>query len=69
MVFSAAPFIDWSAHLGGLIFGFFITSAVFGGQSNNDKIRKYVPIASLATVVGFYILGLALFYTVIKVSV
>lgn len=67
MIFSAAPFIDWSAHLGGLIFGFFISSVFFAQHSTNENVRKYVPIASAITIIGFYILGFALFYTIVKV--
>lgn len=66
MIFSSAPFIDWSAHLGGVIMGFLLGLFIFvyDGQSSAPKFVAYIGLG-LAFV--YFVLGFALFYTVVKV--
>jgi len=67
MLFSTAPDIDWSAHLGGVLFGFSTAAVIFGRQSSNGRIRKIVPLIAMLSLVVFFVVGFALFYTIVKV--
>jgi len=66
MIFSTAPFIDWSAHLGGVVLGFALGLFIFinDGQSTAPRFVGYI---GLATVIVYFILGFALFYTVVNI--
>ena len=66
MIFSTAPFIDWSAHLGGVLIGFGLGLYIFvyDGQASAPKMVAYI---GLSTVIVYFILGFALFYTVVKI--
>ena len=67
MLFSASPYIDASAHFGGLLVGFLVTSALFAYEAETEKLRKWIPIVCISTTVTYFVLGFALFYTVVKV--
>jgi len=60
MIFSSAPFIDWSAHLGGVIIGFLLGCFIL----QSKPVVKYLGLAS---VVLYFVLGFILFYTVADV--
>jgi membrane associated rhomboid family serine protease len=67
MLFSTSPYIDWSAHLGGLMLGFVVGSIVFGRRSVHERVRAIVPLVSFVTLIVYFVLGFALFYTVVHV--
>ena len=66
MIFSAAPHIDWSSHLGGVIFGFAITAALFARELADPKLKLIVTIAGWGSIIVFYAIGLGLFFTLDK---
>jgi membrane associated rhomboid family serine protease len=66
MLFSMAPFIDWSAHVGGVVIGFLLGLFIFVNDGQSSAPR-FVAHLSLAAVVIYFVLGFALFYTVVKV--
>jgi len=67
MLFSISPNIDWSAHLGGVLLGFAVASAIFGRRSVDGRVRRVVPMVSVVVVVVYFVLGFALFYTIVNV--
>jgi len=67
MLFSTAPDIDWSAHLGGVLLGFITSSVIFGRRASNVQIRRVVPYAATFLLVVFFVLGFALFYSIVNV--
>jgi len=68
MILSSAPFIDWSAHLGGVITGFLLGSFIFTYPPGTAQAPSFVTWSGLASTVVFFVLGFALFYTVVKVD-
>eukprot|EP01112_Ceratiomyxa_fruticulosa_P014006 TRINITY_DN3983_c0_g1_i2.p1 TRINITY_DN3983_c0_g1~~TRINITY_DN3983_c0_g1_i2.p1 ORF type:complete len:346 (-),score=57.34 TRINITY_DN3983_c0_g1_i2:88-1125(-) len=65
MLFSFSKFIDWAAHLMGVIMGFLLGSVVFGKDSSNNAMRRFGYLLALAIIVSFFVIGFALFFTVV----
>eukprot|EP01133_Synstelium_polycarpum_P013659 gene13659-16086_t len=55
---SFSPYIDWAAHLGGLVVGFLLGPFVF--QASNKVVR----ILSLVLTIAYFVIGFTLFYAV-----
>jgi hypothetical protein len=66
MIFSSAPFIDWSVHLGGdsYLDLHWAHSYLELTMPNHPKL---IGGTGLATTIVYFILGFSLFYTVVKV--
>jgi len=64
MIFSSAPFIDWSAHLGGVVIGFLLGCFIFTYPPSTGDYKRFVTWSGLASVVVYFVLGFILFYTV-----
>jgi energy-converting hydrogenase Eha subunit G len=47
LCFSFVPFVDWSAHLGGLIGGMFVAAAIFSSKIKEGKYRPWVRIVGV----------------------
>ena len=67
MLFSASKYIDASAHFGGLLIGFLLTSAIFSYEAETRTQQKYIQIFGYGLSSLFFVLGFILFFTVVKV--
>eukprot|EP01113_Clastostelium_recurvatum_P036616 TRINITY_DN5253_c0_g1_i2.p1 TRINITY_DN5253_c0_g1~~TRINITY_DN5253_c0_g1_i2.p1 ORF type:complete len:335 (-),score=49.50 TRINITY_DN5253_c0_g1_i2:80-994(-) len=67
MLFSFSPYIDWSAHLAGVVIGFIYGTLLFARDSNYRLIARFGIIVCSVLLAFFFIGGFALFYTVVDV--
>lgn len=57
LMFSFVPFVDWSAHLGGLIGGSLVAAAIFSSKIKEEKYRSVVKWGGIAGTVLFLVLA------------
>eukprot|EP01116_Phalansterium_solitarium_P004387 TRINITY_DN15396_c0_g1_i1.p2 TRINITY_DN15396_c0_g1~~TRINITY_DN15396_c0_g1_i1.p2 ORF type:complete len:334 (-),score=104.39 TRINITY_DN15396_c0_g1_i1:317-1318(-) len=65
MLLGASRYIDAAGHFGGLLIGAIIGLIYFAKESDKDWVHRIVPISAIATLVVYFVLGFALFYTVV----
>ena len=63
---SFVPYIDWAAHVAGLVGGIFCGMWLFGGACKTPAKRILTRYAGMVFLAGFSALGLAYIFLVIQ---
>jgi membrane associated rhomboid family serine protease len=64
--FSTVPYIDWAAHLGGLLGGMMIGGIIFGGEFKSARWRMSVRFGSAFLLSAYFVTAFVIVADVIK---